>query len=92
MWCLPDMTERRDNLLVYQTRMYPPHFKVVIEDTVWNLKPVSQFHFALYRCQLRGLQWHEFSMTVPSGENSWRRLCPAKDTPPDDDDDDDEVA
>jgi len=26
--------------------------------------------------------------TVPSGENSWRRLCPAKDAPPDDDDDD----
>ena len=26
---------------------------------------------------------------VPSGENSWRRLCPAKDAPPDDDDDDD---
>jgi len=25
--------------------------------------------------------------TVPSGENSWRRLCPAKDAPPDDDDD-----
>ena len=24
--------------------------------------------------------------TVPSGENSWRRLCPAKDVPPDDDD------
>ena len=26
--------------------------------------------------------------TVPSGANSWRRLCPAKDAPPDDDDDD----
>ena len=25
--------------------------------------------------------------TVPSGVNSWRRLCPAKDAPPDDDDD-----
>ena len=25
--------------------------------------------------------------TVPSGENSWRQLCPAKDAPPDDDDD-----
>jgi len=24
--------------------------------------------------------------TVPSGENSWRRLCPVKDVPPDDDD------
>ena len=28
--------------------------------------------------------------TVSSGENSWRRLCPAKDAPPDDDDDDDD--
>jgi len=27
--------------------------------------------------------------TVPSGTNSWRRLCPVKDAPPDDDDDDD---
>ena len=27
--------------------------------------------------------------TVPSGVNSWRQLCPAKDAPPDDDDDDD---
>ena len=26
--------------------------------------------------------------TVPSGANSWRRLCPVKDAPPDDDDDD----
>jgi len=25
--------------------------------------------------------------TVPSGVNSWRQLCPAKDAPPDDDDD-----
>ena len=24
--------------------------------------------------------------TVPSGANSWRRLCPVKDAPPDDDD------
>jgi len=29
--------------------------------------------------------------TVPSGENSWRRLCPARNAPPDDDDDDDEL-
>jgi len=28
--------------------------------------------------------------TVPSGVNSWRRLCPVKDAPPDDDDDDDD--
>jgi len=35
------MTDRRDNLSIYQTRLFPPHFKVIIEDTVWNLKPVS---------------------------------------------------
>ena len=28
--------------------------------------------------------------TIPSGVNSWRRLCHAKDAPPDDDDDDDD--
>jgi len=37
---LLDMTERKDNLAIFQTRLFPPHFKVVIEDTVWNLKPV----------------------------------------------------
>jgi len=37
------MTDRKDNIVIYQTRLVPPHFRVVIEDTVWNLKPVSRF-------------------------------------------------
>jgi len=45
--CLQDMTDRKDNLSVYQTRIFPPHFNVVIEDTVWNLKPVSVSFFSV---------------------------------------------
>jgi len=30
--------------------------------------------------------------TVPSGVNSWRQLCPVKDTPLDDDDDESELS
>lgn len=37
-----DLVDRKDNLCIYQTRINSPHFKVVIEDTVWNVKEVSQ--------------------------------------------------
>ena len=33
--------EKTDNLCIYQTKINPPHFKVLIGDDVWNLPKVS---------------------------------------------------
>jgi len=43
--------------------MFPPHFKVVIEDTVWNLKPVSWFDLSRRRIIIH------VSFAVPLGSS-----------------------
>jgi hypothetical protein len=34
----PSVVNTKDNLAIYMTCIYPPHFRVVIEGTVWNVK------------------------------------------------------
>ena len=39
--CFVTDLKKKDNLCIYQSKMNPPHFKVVLEDDVWNLSRVS---------------------------------------------------
>jgi len=36
-----DLTEKKDSLCIYQARINPPHFKVIIDENIRNLKPVG---------------------------------------------------
>jgi len=35
----PDLVDKKENMAIFMTRLYPPHFKVVVEGTVGNVKP-----------------------------------------------------
>ena len=66
------------NIFSYCVKVSPP--------TAASHKQTSHYLSPLNVSTRRG----SVRRTVPSRENSWRRLCPAKDAPPDDDDDDDD--
>lgn len=40
-YCILDLKDRKDHLLLYEVRIHPPHYNIVIDDTVWIVKPVG---------------------------------------------------
>ena len=40
----PDF-KKNDNLIIYQTKINPPHFKVIIGDDTWDLQKVCFLYY-----------------------------------------------
>ncbi len=65
--------KKKDNLLLYQTKMNPPHFKVILEDDTWDIQKVSDSTSYLSSRQFAviGMDFYVYATLSPSRKFQW---------------------